>query len=150
MYYIYHVPGEKIGVSKRPAKRVKMQDFSDYEILEEHTCIYTVSDREIELQKEYGYKVDNIPYWKTIENSRSNFTVEESRKGGLKNKEKPGYFKELSKLSPRTQFKLSKEQQEEVRVRRSNGESATSLGKEFNVTRQTIWSICKKKGHSEE
>ena len=47
-------------------------------VLEEHTDIYKVSDREIQLQKEYGYKVDRIPYWRTLKLS----TFESCRKGG--------------------------------------------------------------------
>ena len=52
MYYIYHIEGEKIGVSTNPKKRVRAQGYTDYEILEEHTDVYEVSDREIELQKD--------------------------------------------------------------------------------------------------
>jgi hypothetical protein len=62
MYYIYHIKGVKIGVSTQPNVRVKRQGYSDYEILETHNDINVVSQREIELQKEYGYKVDNTPY----------------------------------------------------------------------------------------
>ena len=74
IYYIYHLPHfvhkdgmiGKIGVSKTPIRRTKMQGFNEYEILEQHTCIFCVSDREIELQKQYAYKVDTIPYWKSV------------------------------------------------------------------------------------
>ena len=66
-YWIYHVPGVKIGVSNNPEHRVvKQQGFTEYEILETHTNIKVVSERERELQIQYGYKVDNILYWKTI------------------------------------------------------------------------------------
>ena len=78
IYYIYHLPHfvhkdgmiGKIGVSTEPKKRVRGQGYIAYDILETHTCIYKVSDREIELQKEYGYKVDKILYWKSIENRK--------------------------------------------------------------------------------
>ena len=62
IYYIYHIAGIKIGVTKDLKRRMRNQRFTEWEILEEHTCINTVSDREIELQKEYGYPVDSIPY----------------------------------------------------------------------------------------
>ncbi len=62
MYYIYHIPKVKIGVSEEPEKRIAKQGFSDYEILETHTDIYKVSKREQELQREYGYPVDTAPY----------------------------------------------------------------------------------------
>ena len=68
MYYIYHISGVKIGCAEDVAVRTRKQNFTSYEILEEHTCIYEASKREIELQKEYGYKVDTIPYWKAVEN----------------------------------------------------------------------------------
>jgi hypothetical protein len=63
MYYIYHIEGIKIGVSEQPTQRTIKQGFTEFEILEEHTCIYEVSKREQELQKEYGYKVDICPYF---------------------------------------------------------------------------------------
>jgi hypothetical protein len=60
----------KIGVTyqklKQRFRKYKNQNLSNWEILEEHNCKFKVSDREIELQKEYGYKVDKRPYWKTI------------------------------------------------------------------------------------
>ena len=78
MYSIYHIEGVKIGVSKNPKGRVKKQGYDTFEILEEHTDVYEVSIREQRLQREYGYPVDKIPYWKTINNP----TKEGSRKGG--------------------------------------------------------------------
>jgi hypothetical protein len=77
-YYIYHIPNVKIGVSTQPKKRTKVQGYADYKIIEQHQCIYKVSDREIELQKQYGYKVDVLAYWKTLNNN----TFEGRSKGG--------------------------------------------------------------------
>ena len=62
MYYIYHIPGEKIGVTKDLSRREKENGHTQI-ILEEHTCIFQVSDRELELQTQYGYRVDSNPYW---------------------------------------------------------------------------------------
>ena len=53
MYTIYHIKGVKIGCSTQAEIRVKKQNYSEFEILEEHIDIYKASDREIELQKEY-------------------------------------------------------------------------------------------------
>jgi hypothetical protein len=65
MFYIYHIPGVKIGCTKRnPKERVRMQKYLDFEILEEHSDIIVASNRERELQKQYGYKIDRIPYFK--------------------------------------------------------------------------------------
>jgi hypothetical protein len=66
MYCIYHIPGVKIGCSSEIDTRIEQQGFNEYYILEEHVDIYTASEREIELQKQYGYKVDKIPYYRTM------------------------------------------------------------------------------------
>ena len=92
MYFIYHIKGIKIGVSTNPEQRVKNQGYTEYEILEEHTCIDTVSTRELELQKEYGYRVDQTTYKQSYEWCQSGCS-----KGGKamakKNKEK---FRKIS------------------------------------------------------
>jgi hypothetical protein len=84
MYYIYHIKGVKIGCSTQVNKRIKEQGFSDCEILEEHLDIYVASDREIELQKKYGYKVDTTPYWQSSQRLRKNATFKSASKGGKK------------------------------------------------------------------
>jgi hypothetical protein len=66
MYYIYHIPGKKIGCTKNPNSRLRQQNAKTYEILETHSDIHIASKREIELQKEYGYKVDNCTYYESI------------------------------------------------------------------------------------
>ena len=66
-YYIYHIAGIKIGCTSDLLKRMSDQGFTEWEILEEHTDIYEVSNREIQLQKDYALPVDTIPYWKSIE-----------------------------------------------------------------------------------
>ena len=71
-YYIYHVPGIKIGVTVRIKTRMREQGFESWEILEEHTDIYEASRREIELQREYGYLVDTEPYYVTIQKLNKN------------------------------------------------------------------------------
>ena len=45
-----------------PKKRVKAQGYDAFEVLEKYIDKDAASDREIELQKQYGYKVDTIPY----------------------------------------------------------------------------------------
>jgi hypothetical protein len=62
MYYIYHIPGIKIGCSTEPNTRVEKQGYTEYEILETHIDIDIADIREKELQKEYGYKVDTATY----------------------------------------------------------------------------------------
>jgi NTP pyrophosphatase (non-canonical NTP hydrolase) len=65
MYYLYHIPGKKIGVTRNLNNRVTLiQGYKEgeYEVLEQSDDIDYISDREIELQKSYGYKVDLKKY----------------------------------------------------------------------------------------
>jgi hypothetical protein len=62
LYYNYHIVGVKIGTSVNPKSRVAKQGYTDYEILAKHTNKKDAADKEIELQKQYGYKVDTIRY----------------------------------------------------------------------------------------
>ena len=64
-YYIYHIPGKKIGVTCDIYNRVTEQqgyEENEFEILEMSEDIDYISDREIELQKKYGYRVDKKLY----------------------------------------------------------------------------------------
>ena len=65
MYYLYHIPGKKIGVTRNLKNRVTlMQGYkeTEYEVLEQSDDIDYISDREIELQKSYGYRKDRTLY----------------------------------------------------------------------------------------
>ncbi len=56
MYYLYHIPGKKIGVTRDLNNRVTLvQGYkeNEYEVLEQSNDIDYISDREIELQKSY-------------------------------------------------------------------------------------------------
>ena len=64
-YYIYHIPGQKIGVTRNLNKRVTEQQGyapDEYEVLFEGEDINEVSRLEIELQKSYGYRIDRKLY----------------------------------------------------------------------------------------
>ena len=66
-YYLYHIPGKKIGVTRNLNNRVtQQQGYSpdEYEVLDQSTDIDYISSRELELQKSYGYRVDHKPYKK--------------------------------------------------------------------------------------
>jgi NTP pyrophosphatase (non-canonical NTP hydrolase) len=72
MYYIYHIPGKKIGVTANLNKRVTKQQgykFGEYEVLEASNDISYISNREIELQKLYEYKVDPQTYESLIKSN---------------------------------------------------------------------------------
>ena len=81
IYYIYHIPGKKIGATSNLNTRVTlMQGYKEgeYEVLEQSTDIDYISDREIELQKSYGYKVDRHKYNNLIKsNNKMNINVTE-------------------------------------------------------------------------
>ena len=64
-YCIYHIPGKKIGVTNNLEDRVTRQQGyteDEYEILDMSDDISYISHREIELQKQFGYKVDQKLY----------------------------------------------------------------------------------------
>ena len=74
MYYIYHIFGKKIGVTRNLNSRVTSQQGykeDEYEVLETSDDIDYVSDRELELQSIYGYKLDRQSY-KNLTQKKSN------------------------------------------------------------------------------
>jgi NTP pyrophosphatase (non-canonical NTP hydrolase) len=65
MYYLYHIPGKKIGVTRNLNKRVTQQQgyaADEYEVLLTSDDIDFISDKEIELQQSYGYRKDKTLY----------------------------------------------------------------------------------------
>ena len=77
MYYLYHIPGKKIGVTRDLNNRVTLiQGYkeNEYEVLEQSPDIDYISDREIELQKSYGYKIDLKKYKNLFNKMKINIT----------------------------------------------------------------------------
>jgi NTP pyrophosphatase (non-canonical NTP hydrolase) len=77
MYYLYHIPGKKIGVTRNLNTRVTlMQGYkeNEYEVLFTSDDIDFISDKEIELQKSYGYKVDTKLYKNLFNKMKINIT----------------------------------------------------------------------------
>ncbi len=77
MYYIYHIPGKKVGVTRDLIDRVTTQQGyspDEYEVLDQSTDIDYISNREIELQQSYGYKVDRKLYKNLFNNMKINAT----------------------------------------------------------------------------
>ena len=77
MYYIYHIPGKKIGVTNNLLNRVtKAQGYkkNEYEIILQSDDINYIADQEIKLQKKFGYKVDITPYNKLFNKMNINVT----------------------------------------------------------------------------
>ena len=78
-YAIYHIPGKKIGVTNNVKYRVEEQqgyNEGEYEILVMSDDIDYVSHKELELQREYGYKVDEKLY-KQLKCNEMNINVTE-------------------------------------------------------------------------
>lgn len=64
-YFIYHIPGKKIGVTCDLNSRLTRQQgykTGEYEVLLSSDDIDYISDKERELQLVYGYKVDRDSY----------------------------------------------------------------------------------------
>ena len=64
-YYLYHIPGKKIGITKDLKKRVEEQQGyheGEYDVILQTEDIDVISKAEISLQKAFGYRVDDEPY----------------------------------------------------------------------------------------
>ena len=74
-YYIYHIPGKKIGCTSDLYERVTNQqgyETGEYEILYKTPNIDHASRMERILQKDYGYRVDLKPYNELSNNNNFN------------------------------------------------------------------------------
>jgi len=77
MYYLYHIPGKKIGVTRDLNNRVTLSQGyspSEYEVLDQSDDINYISNKEIELQKSYGYRVDRKLYKNLFNKMKINVT----------------------------------------------------------------------------
>jgi len=81
MYYLYHIPGKKIGVTRDLKERVEHQqgyEPGEYQLLMSTPDIDFISEQEIKLQKLHGYRVDEVPYNKLkFNNNNMNINVTE-------------------------------------------------------------------------
>ena len=112
-YYLYHIPGKKIGVTRDLNKRVTKQQgyaLGEYEVLDQSTDIDYISSRELELQKSYGYRVDLKPY-KQLYKMKINATEQTSTFPVPLNKLKGRLMDELGKTweTVHGTFKLTNE-----------------------------------------
>lgn len=74
-YYLYHIPGKKIGITKDLKKRVEEQQgyqAHEYDIILSTDDINIISEAEISLQRAFGYRVDETPYNKLKFNKEEN------------------------------------------------------------------------------
>jgi NTP pyrophosphatase (non-canonical NTP hydrolase) len=73
MYYIYHIFGKKIGVTRNLNNRVTVEQGyhpTEYEVLESSEDIDYISARELELQSIYGYKIDRQSYKQLVNKNK--------------------------------------------------------------------------------
>ena len=80
-YYLYHIPGKKIGVTRDLKYRVEEQQgysADEYDIVMKSDNIDFISEQELYLQKMYGYRVDEVPYNKLkFNNTNMNINITE-------------------------------------------------------------------------
>ena len=80
-YYLYHIIGKKIGVTRDLKYRVEEQqgyNEDEYDVLMETDDILQVSNMEILMQKAFGCRVDDIPYNKLkFNNTDMNINITE-------------------------------------------------------------------------
>ena len=115
MYYLYHIPGKKIGVTRDLNSRVTEQQGyapGEYEVLLTSTDIDYISTKELELQQSYGYKKDRTLYKNLFKsNMRINPTEQTSTFPVPLNKLKGNLMDNigLEWETPEYKFKLAKE-----------------------------------------
>jgi len=65
VYFLYHIPGKKIGVTRDLISRVVDQQgygLDEIEVLDQSTDIDYISDGGLKLKQSYGYRVDRQKY----------------------------------------------------------------------------------------
>ena len=78
MYYLYHIPGKKVGVTTNLEERVhKQQGYypGEYEIIEQSDDIEFISEGERIMQKCYGYRVDDVLYSELMINKNKDLNM---------------------------------------------------------------------------
>ena len=79
-YYLYHIPGKKIGVTRDLKERVEHQqgyERDEYQVIYKTEDIDIISEMEINLQKLFGYRVDEVPYNELKFNNKMNINITE-------------------------------------------------------------------------
>ena len=109
-YTIYHgtlpTGRRKIGVDSNYPNRIKAQKLTDHHVMEVHTCVYEVSEREMELQRLHDVKVDTIPYHVTYHGNQNPFRnakVSASLTGRTHSEETKAKFSAAQKGVPKSE-----------------------------------------------
>ena len=78
MYYLYHIPGKKVGVTTNLEERVhKQQGYypGEYEVIEQSEDINFISEGERIMQRFYKYRVDDVLYSELKFNKNNNMKM---------------------------------------------------------------------------
>jgi len=78
MYYLYHIPGKKVGVTTNLEERVhKQQGYypGEYEVIEQSEDIDFISEGERIMQRFYKYRVDDVLYSELKFNKNNNMKM---------------------------------------------------------------------------
>ena len=142
-YYIYHIPGVKIGATKDLKKRSKY-NFDQYGVepivietmegLDIEEFWQVVGDREWELADDYGYPRGEHYLTIRIKSNHNNrvngFSLHAASLGGLVG---------AGRINGKNMRAANKEQAKEVRAKYNTGNySIRSLSKESGISRSTI------------
>ena len=143
MYYIYHIPGIKIGCTTNINARMSDQGFTNWEILEEYNDGWLAGDRELQLQKEYGYPVDRIHYMiscKHLSTARPNWSKTGSQSNRGKRKRQFTY--DIAEQI-RNEYQGPSINQHDKKL------SYVDLAKKYNTTKKVIGDIIKYNTYTE-
>jgi len=162
MYTIYHIPGVKVGCSKRVEARVRDQGYTNYEILEVCNTLEEATTKELYWQDKLGYGKDDsqhhysymnrmtqasktekaITKWKQSTDASEVYKKSQYQKGIMLNKDpivlakRRAYVIEKRKtLRPVLQFDL---QNNLIKKWSCVQEAATTL----NLDNGSIWKCC--------
>ena len=135
-YTIYHgqyPSGEwKIGATYKYPKRCKQQKLTNYYILEEHDCRVTAGIRELELQKQYGYKQDTKTYDETLKQTSDKIkgrTLSDNHKDKISSS-LTGYVKSDEHRKNLSKSLMGKVATEQTRIKMSKSFTGRKLNNE--------------------
>lgn len=144
-YYLYEIPGKKIGVTTDMSRRFKFSK-NKGELLSTFNCIYKVSEAEIAMQKQRGYRVDAKPYFvmRLMQNSSNRSDV---RKRAIHTREEKGFtptLENFKKYNEATSKPVAAYNKELILIKQYP--SMNHAAKELNLTRPGITGAMKRGG----
>lgn len=155
-YYVYYIPGLKIGCTTNIKKRMRYYGYPEYEILWQAEGDYEfgwiAGNKEIELQKEYGLPVDNVHFQvlrqNQLKNPQSGGESTFENKKGIYN---PDYSQDewrskAGKVKSTWLHKLTQDQIQEIKDKYIPRKYSTyKLAEEYSVSQATIMNIIQNK-----